>query len=68
MLFPPDFSFVDIAQSKRVLLLSDTAAAVAASWPPIDPGFGAESGMVKTIGSGIGGAPATGRAGVMLEF
>lgn len=31
------------------------------------PAFGALSGMVKTIGSGIGGLPGLGFAGVMIE-
>jgi hypothetical protein len=32
------------------------------------PGFGALSGMVKTMGSGVGGAPAAARLGVIIEF
>jgi len=31
------------------------------------PGLGAMSGMVKTMGSGMGVAPGAGREGVMLE-
>jgi hypothetical protein len=31
------------------------------------PSLGAVSGMVKTMGSGMGGAPGVGREGVMLE-
>jgi len=32
------------------------------------PGLGAVSGIVKTMGSGIGGEPGLGREGVILEF
>lgn len=47
---------------------SATADAAAASGPLIVPGFGALSGMVKTMGSGVGGAPVAGRVGVIMEF
>lgn len=47
---------------------SDTAAAAAASRPLIVSGFGALSGIVKTMGSGVGEEPAAGRVGVIMEF
>jgi hypothetical protein len=40
---------------------------VEVSSPLMVPGLGAVSGMVKTMGSGIGGAPGAGREGVMLD-
>jgi hypothetical protein len=65
---PAALNLVDSAQSNSVLESSETVEAVAASAPPIVPGFGAASAIVKTRGSGIGGAPTAGRDGVKLEF
>jgi hypothetical protein len=42
--------------------------AVAASRPEIEPGFGAESGMVKTRGSGVGVESGRGLEGVIAEL
>lgn len=66
--FPAAFNLVVIAQLKSVFESSDTAAAAPASSPPIVPAFGAASEIVKTKGSGMGGAPSTRREGVVVEF
>lgn len=39
-----------------------------ASRPEIEPGFGAESGIVKTRGSGMGAESGRGLPGVMVEW
>jgi hypothetical protein len=46
---------------------SETADAADASAPDIVPDLGAESGIVKTIGSGVEGDPGTGLLGVMRD-
>jgi hypothetical protein len=64
---PAAFNRVVSTQSKRVLRSSDTDAAVDASEPPIAPGFGEASGIVKTRGSEEGGGPEF-LEGVMFVF
>jgi hypothetical protein len=66
--FPAAFNLAVRAQLKRVLKSSETEAAAELSEPPMVPGLGAASGMVNTMGSGVGVEDAEGFAGVMIEF
>lgn len=68
MFFPAVLNLALRAQSKSDLKSSETADAATASRPAIVPGLGALSGIVKTMGSGVGGAPATGFEGGIIEF
>jgi hypothetical protein len=60
-------NLVRSAQSNNVLKSSETAEAAAESEPEMVPGLGALSEIVKTSGSGTGGLPGLGFAGVIIE-
>jgi len=49
--FPPAWRHLLIAQWNNVEYESETADAAPALGPPMDPGFGAVAGTVKTRGS-----------------